>query len=223
MFSSIGTLLLSDLSGPPSSNPGATLAGPIADDHHEATMAAQEREAVELYGISRLIRFTLLSLYAALVLPLPFLAPSAWRLACLLALLLGGVPILGLLSERVELSRNGLRVGYPAWSGWLLRRGWSLPWSAITALTPVTTSQGGRVYYVRVKPDPTQDMVQRITAYLLPQRLERFDVFLDRFTHYTGLSTADVVRLTPIWTYQLLAILSVLLLLGESIGLLRLR
>lgn len=213
---------MSDLRGLASSDPGATLAEPSGDVPFEATMAFQEQEDVELYGISRLIRFTLLSLYAALVLPLPFLAPPAWRLACLLALLLGGIPIFGLLSERVELSRDGLRVGYPAWSGWLLRRGWSLPWSAITALTPVTTSQGGRVYYVRVKPDPDQAAVKPITAYLLPQRLERFDVFLDRFTRYTGLSTADVVRLTPNWTYQLLATLSLLLLLGETIGLLRL-
>lgn len=213
---------MSDLSGPPSSEPGAALATPRAEDQVEANMASPERQAVELYGISWLIRFTLVSLYAALVLPLPFLAPPAWRLACLLALLLGGVPILGLLSERVELSHDGLRVGYPAWCGWLMRRGWALPWSAITALTPVSTSQGGRVYYVRVKPDANQAAAKQITAYLLPQRLERFDVFLEHFTRYTGLSTAEVVRLTPLWTYQLLATLSILLLLGEGVALLRL-
>jgi hypothetical protein len=176
-------------------------------------------EPVEIYGLSRLIRFTLLILYGALVMPLPFLAPPAWRLACLLALLLGALPILALLSERVELSGSGIKVGYPAWSKWLLRRGWSLPWSAISALTPVATSQGGRVYYVRVKPDPSGAATGQVTAYLLPQRLEKFDAFLASFSRYSSLNTARVERLTPAWTYQLLAVLSMLLLAGELIGL----
>ncbi|MEB3167911.1 MAG: hypothetical protein VKK97_04175 [Synechococcaceae cyanobacterium] len=169
----------------------------------------------EAYGIAGLIRFTLLSLYAALVLPLPFLAPSAWRPFALLGLLLGALPILALLSERVELRPSGLRVGYPAWSAWLLRRGWALPWEAIADLKPVATSQGGRVFYVRVKPDPTAVAAEPIKAYLLPQRLERFETFLASFSRYTGLNTASVGRLTPAWTYWLLASFSLLLLLGD--------
>lgn len=209
---------MTNLSGPPSFSSAAS----SADSSVAEVLSGQEPhggEAVELYGMSRLIRFTLLILYGALLLPLPFLAPPAWRLACLLALLLGAMPILALLSERVELSGSGLKVGYPAWSNWLLRRGWTVPWSAITALTPVATSQGGRVYYVRVKADPSGAATGQVTAYLLPQRLEKFDAFLASFSRYTGLSTAQVGRLTPPWTYQLLAILSILLLAGELIAL----
>jgi hypothetical protein len=209
---------LTNPSGSPAPTP-ATARAPSSPDACPDSQATLTDEAVERYGMSGLIRFTLLSLYCALVLPLPFLAPAAWRLPALLALLLGALPILALLSERVELSGSGLRVGYPNWSGWLLRRGWSLPWSAISALTPVTTSQGGRVFYVRVKPDPTEAAAGQKTAYLLPQRLEKFETFLASFTHYTGLSTAQVRRLTPAWTYQVLAVLSILLLLGELIAL----
>lgn len=206
---------MTQLSGSPASDPRAISPDPAAAQ----AVAPAEGSTGEVYGISSLIRFTLFSLYGSLLLPLPFLAPSAWRPACLLALLLGALPILALLSERVEVSPSGLRVGYPAWSSWLLRRGWSLPWSAITALTPVTTSQGGRVFYVRVKADPSRAATSPVTAYLLPQRLERFEAFLASFAHYSGVSTAQVVRLTPAWTYQLLAAMSVLLLLGELIGL----
>ena len=176
-------------------------------------------ELIEVYGMAPLIRFTLLSLYAALLLPLPFLAPPAWRAVCLLGLVLGALPILALLSERVELSPSGLRVGYPGWSGRLLRRGWSLPWSAIAGLTPVATSQGGRVFYVRVNADPNRATAGQPTAYLLPQRLERFEAFLASFTRATGVSTADVGRLTPPWTYQLLGLFSMLLLFGELVAL----
>jgi hypothetical protein len=208
---------LTDLSGSPSFSPEDS----AADSNPDKMLSSPQHragEAVELYGMARLIRFTLLILYAALVLPLPFLAPPAWRLACWLALLLGALPILALLSERVELSDQGLKVGYPAWSHWLLRRGWFLPWSAITALTPVATSQGGRVFYVRVKHDPGRVAAGQKTAYLLPQRLEQFETFLASFSRYSGLNTAQVGRLTPAWTYQLLAIFSLLLLLGEIIG-----
>ena len=80
--------------------------------------------------------------------------------------------MLALTSEQVEVNGEGLHVGHPAWCRAWLRRGWHLPWHAITALTPVTTSQGGRVYYVRGEDG---------SAWLLPQRVARFDDFLSRF------------------------------------------
>ena len=57
---------------------------------------------IERFGLSPLIRFTLLSLYVALVLPLPLLAPAELRWWMVAGLLLGLVLVIGLLSERVE-------------------------------------------------------------------------------------------------------------------------
>ena len=160
------------------------------------------------YPMAPLIRFTLISLYLALVLPLPLLAPpelQAWLWA---ALPLGLVLILALVSEQVELSDAGIRVGHPAWCAWLLRRGWQLNWNQISGLTPVATSQGGRVFYVR-----TEDG----SAYLLPQRVQAFEDFLSRFSQASGLDTSAIGRISPPWTYQLLAMLCGLLLGGELI------
>jgi len=67
--------------------------------------------------------------------------------------------ILALVSEEVELSESGIRVGYPSLCAWLLRHGWQLNWDQITGLTPVATSQGGRVFYVGT---------ENGSAYLLP-------------------------------------------------------
>jgi hypothetical protein len=164
------------------------------------------------YPMAPLIRFTLLGLYLALVLPLPLLANAGLRSALLLAVPLGFVLVLAATSERVELDTQALRVGHPPWCRWLLRRGWSLPWSRITGLTPVTTSQGGCVYYIRSGSDPG-DLGG--DAWLLPQRVAGFEDFLARFSAASGLSTSEVRRLTPPWTYQLLALLSALLLAGE--------
>ena len=164
------------------------------------------------YPMARLIRLTLVLLYLALVFPLPLIAPPDLRLLMSLAVPIGLVVVLAISSEQVELDGEGLRVGHPRWCGWLLRRGWSLPWERITALTPVATSQGGRVFYVRSRDGGP--------ARLLPQRVERFEDFLHRFSEASGLDTRSVGRLTPPWTYRTLAVLSALLLAGELTALL---
>ncbi|MEY3544901.1 MAG: hypothetical protein RLZZ247_1058, partial [Cyanobacteriota bacterium] len=110
----------------------------------------------------------------------------------------------------VELSDDGIRVGHPAWCAWLLRRGWQLPWNQITGLTPVATSQGGRVFYVRT---------ENGSAYLLPQRVQAFEAFLSRFSQHTGLDTSSIGRISPPWTYQLLAVICGLMLAGECLWL----
>ena len=97
---------------------------------------------MERFGLSPLIRFTLLCLYVALVLPLPVLAPEPLRPWMVAGLLTGLVLVLGLLSEQVETDAAGLRVRYPGWIRWLLRRNWSMEWADIRGLVPVGTSQG---------------------------------------------------------------------------------
>ncbi|MCP9931795.1 hypothetical protein KBY82_13495 [Cyanobium sp. AMD-g] len=168
------------------------------------------------YPMAPLIRFTLLGLYLALVLPLPLLAPEPLKLPLGLACIAGLMLVVAITSERVELDGQGLRVGHPRWCSWLLRRGWQLPWNRITALTPVTTSQGGRVYYVR---SANKEDGRGEVSWLLPQRVVRFDDFLARFSSATGLSTDSINRISPPWTYQLLALLSGLLLAGEVLAL----
>lgn len=162
------------------------------------------------YGMAPLIRGTLVLLYLALVLPLPALASLPLQPWLLAALPLGLLLVLAISSERVELDEAGLRLGHPAWCRWLLRRGWQLSWEQITGITPVATSQGGRVFYLR-----TSAANGAGTSVLLPQRLEQFDDFLARFGRHTGLATGSIGRISPAWTYQLLAVLSALMVLAE--------
>ena len=163
-----------------------------------------------MHAMAPLIRFTLLALYLALVLPLPLMAPADLRPLLLAAVPLGLMLVVAITIERVELDGNGIRVGHPPWCAWLLRRGWQLPWSAVTGLTPVGTSQGGKVYYVRD---------QAGGAFLLPQRVDRFEAFLVQFAERSGLDTSQVGRISPPWTYKLLAGLCALMLGGEIVGL----
>ena len=162
---------------------------------------------LQSHPIAPLIQFTLIGLYLALVMPLPFVATGTMQVLLLWAIPLGLILMVALTSERVTVDNGGIKVGYPRWCNWLLQRGWSLEWQKIQGLTPVTTSQGGRVYYVR----STEGI-----AYLLPQRVANFEAFLSRFQQASGIDTSNVVRITPPWTYQLLAVLSGALLVGEG-------
>ena len=165
-------------------------------------VALQER-----FQLSPLIRATLISVYLALVLPLPLMAPPGLKLALWSAAPIGLGLVLAMLSEQVSVDDQGISVGHPSWCSWLIRRGWRLHWDEIKRLVPVGTSQGGTVYYLT-----TTDHGQR----LLPQRLEHFDRFLSIVEERTGLKTGAIRRLTPPWTYQLLFGLAVGMLIIES-------
>ena len=49
--------------------------------------------------------------------------------------------------------------------------------------------------------------------------MARFEDFLQRFSAATGIATEGIVRISPPWTYRLLALLCGLLLAGETIAL----
>jgi hypothetical protein len=156
--------------------------------------------------VAPLIRITLLGLYLALVFPLPLLAPSGLRAWLVAALPLGFLAVTAVLSERVTLDQRGITVGHPGWCAWLLRRGWQLPWDQVRGLVAVGTSQGGRVHYL---------LAADGRRLLLPQRVARFPAFLLQIRRTSGLELSGIGRISPIWTYWALAVLSLALLLGE--------
>ena len=162
----------------------------------------------ERFCLSPLIRWTLTSVYLALVLPLPLMAPPELKLVLWSAAPIGFALVLAMLSEQVNVDEKGISVGHPTWCSWLIRRGWQLQWQEIKRLVPVGTSQGGTVYYLTTINQGLQ---------LLPQRIEKFDRFLSIFEQRTGLKTGTIQRLTPPWTYQLLCGLAVGMLTLESV------
>lgn len=163
------------------------------------------------YPLSPLIRFTLLTFYVALTLPLPFLAEVTaapvsplWLAA---GLAVGAIALYGALSEQVILDEQGIQVTYPGWVRRLWRKGWSLNWAEIQALKPRSTGQGGIVYYF---------LSQSGKAYLLPMRVAGFADLVARVQAKTGIDTQDVRLLAQPWMYLFLLILTVLLLAVDA-------
>lgn len=165
----------------------------------------------DIFRISPLIRGTLLLLYLALTLPLPFLsavtqtAIPLWLWVAGLGF--GGVALYGALSEQVVIDEEGIQVTYPTWVPQIFRRGWRLSWAEITALKPRATGQGGLVYYF---------LSQAGKAYLLPMRVVGFARLVRRVQAETGIDTTDVRPLAQAWMYLILLGFTLLLLLVDG-------
>jgi hypothetical protein len=164
-----------------------------------------------VFRLSPLIRITLLSLYAALTIPLPFLSevtkapvPDA---ALWAAIVVGAVGLYGVLSERVILSEEGIEVTYPNWFPRFFRKGWSLPWTEVKALKPRSTGQGGLVYYF---------LSHSGEGYLLPMRVAGFAKLVGLVEAKTGIDTRDVRPLSQPWMYLILLLCTLLLLLVDA-------
>ena len=157
----------------------------------------QNNSVKTIFHISPLIRITLLSLYFALTTPLPFLAKTTtlpipqWMFWFGLAL--GAFLVYTVMTERVILDDQEIRVCYPHWTKVIWRRGWSLPWSEVKALKMRTTGQGGMVYYF------TTEKGDR--AYLLPMRVARFAKMVNIVTQKTGIDTTDIRPMAQPWMY----------------------
>jgi hypothetical protein len=164
-----------------------------------------------IFRLSPLIRITLLSLYFALTLPLPFLsqvtqAPVPPTLLAV-ALVLGAIAVYAALTERVIVDEEKIDVCYPQWVPNFFRKGWSLPWAEVKALKPRTTGQGGIVYYF---------LNNSGQGYLLPMRVSGFAKLVKIVEEKTGIDTTDVRPLSQPWMYFILLGLTLFLLLVDA-------
>ena len=164
-------------------------------------------EAPIFFNLSPLIRITLLCLYIALTIPLPFLAKVSsapvppWLLW--IGIACGGIAVYAALSERVILDEEKIQVAYPNWVPRFFRKGWSLAWSQIKDLKMRTTGQGGLVYYF-ITPSAEK-------AYLLPMRVAGFAKMVKIVEAKTGIDTTDVCPLSQPWMYLILFIFTMFL------------
>jgi hypothetical protein len=164
-----------------------------------------------IFRLSPLIRITLLSLYVALTVPLPFLAQATAAPTPPSLLWLGiGIGFVGLyavLTERVIVNDQEIQVTYPVWVPRFFRKGWILPWSDVKELKPRSTGQGGLVYYFLSKDSK---------AYLLPMRIAGFARLVNIVQAKTGIDTTDVRPLAQPWMYAILLGFTLMLLLVDA-------
>ncbi len=163
-----------------------------------------KNEEITRFNLSPIVRITLLSLYLALTVPLPYLAAatkseiaSEWLWA---AIAIGFISLYGALSEQVLVNATQIQVTYPKW--FPFRRGWQLEWSKVRDLKARSTGQGGLVYYF-VSDDEK--------GYLLPMRIAGFARLVKVVQERTQIDTRDVKPLSQPWMYLILFVLTIFL------------
>ncbi len=155
------------------------------------------------------VKSSLISLYLALTIPIPFISIDKLKILSIFAFVLGLYLIINITSDYVETCNKKISYKTSFISKTLGRKDWELSWKDIKLVKTIPTSQGSNVYYFNtIKGD----------NFLIPQRVENFEKFLLIISKNTGIDINEISYISPLWTYKLLTLLSVLMIFGELIA-----
>ena len=155
------------------------------------------------------VKSSLITLYIALTLPIPFISIEELKIISLVTFVTGFLLIINITSDYVETSNNKIYYKTNFVSNLFGNKSWEVSWKEIKLITSSPTSQGSRVYYFITSEN------QKI---LVPQRVENLQELLLVIMERTGIKTQEMDYISPMWTYKLLTLLSVFMIIGEIIS-----
>ena len=161
---------------------------------------------IEKYKTLFFVKSSLISLYLALTIPIPFISLDIFKIPSTILFVLGLYLIINITSDYVETSNEKISYKSTFISEFLGKKTWEISWKDIKLIKSLPTSQGSKVYYFNTVQGDN---------FLVPQRLENFEKFLFIVSENTGIDISDVSYISPLWTYKLLTLLSVLMVVGE--------
>ena len=164
---------------------------------------------IEKFKTLFVVKSSLICLYLALTIPIPFVSNEKLKILSILAFLLGLFLIINITNDQVMTCNNGISYKTSLISRILGKKGWKISWKEIISIKSLPTSQGSKVHYFSTNNSEN---------FLIPQRIENFERFLLIISEKTNLQVEEVSYLSPLWTYKLLTILSVLMVLGEIVA-----
>ena len=161
---------------------------------------------IEKFKTLFFVKSSLISLYLALTIPLPFISIEKLKIPSIVIFALGLYLIINITSDYVETSNNKILYKTSFISKFLGKKNWEISWKDIKLIKSLPTSQGSKVYYFNTFQGDN---------FLVPQRVENFEKFLLIVSKNTRVATDDLSYISPIWTYKLLTLLSVMMIIGE--------
>ena len=152
------------------------------------------------------VKSSLISLYLALTIPIPFISIDKLKIPSIIAFVLGLYLIINITSDYVETCNNKISYKTSFISKTLGKKNWEISWKDIKLIKSLPTSQGSKVYYFNTYQGDN---------FLFPQRVENLEKFVLIVSRNTGIDTNEISYISPLWTYKLLTLLSVLMIVGE--------
>ena len=161
---------------------------------------------IEKFKTLFFVKSSLISLYLALTIPMPFIAVGKLKILSISAFFLGLYLIINITNDYVETCNKKISYKTSFISKTLGKKNWEISWKDIKLIKSLPTSQGSKVYYFNTFQGDN---------FLVPQRVENFEKFLLIVSSNTGISIDEISYISPLWTYKLLTLLSVLMTIGE--------
>ena len=161
---------------------------------------------IEKFKTLFFVKSSLISLYLALTIPIPFISNQELRVPSIILFVLGLYSIINITSDIVETCKDKISYKTSFISKILGRINWEIYWKDIKLIKSLPTSQGSKVYYFNTNKDKN---------FLLPQRLENFERFMYIIHENTKINIDEISYLSPLWTYKLLTFLSLIMIIGE--------
>ena len=161
---------------------------------------------IEKFKTLFFVKSSLISLYLALTIPLRFISIEKLKIPSIIIFALGLYLIINITSDYVETSNNKILYKTSFISKFLGKKNWEISWKDIKLIKSLPTSQGSKVYYFNTHQGEN---------FLVPQRVEKFEKFLLIVSSNTGIDIKEISYISPLWTYKLLTLLSIMMIAGE--------
>ena len=155
------------------------------------------------------VKSSLITLYVALTLPIPFISIEGYKIISLILFFIGLILIVNITSDYVEISTDKISYKTTFFSDLVGKKSWEVFWEDIKLIDSSPTSQGSKVYYFITFGDQ---------KFLVPQRVENLKELLTLILERTNINTEGMDYISPMWTYKLLTLLSLFMITGEIIS-----
>ena len=161
---------------------------------------------IEKFKTLFFVKSSLITLYLALTIPIPFISNDNFKIPSIVTFTLGLYLIINITSDYVETCSNKISYKSSFISKFLGKKNWEISWKDIKLIKSLPTSQGSKVYYFNTFQGDN---------FLIPQRVENFEKFLLIVSSNTGIAIDEISYISPLWTYKLLTLISVFMIIGE--------
>ena len=161
---------------------------------------------IEKFKTLFFVKSSLVTLYLALTIPIPFISIDKLKITSIIAFLLGLYLIINITSDYVETCNKKISYKTSFISKAFGKKNWEISWKDIKLIKSLPTSQGSKVYYFNTYQGEN---------FLVPQRVENFEKFVLIVSKNTGITINEISYISPLWTYKLLTTISVLMIAGE--------